>query len=175
MTLRFDSFNMTYISVYFLLTFDSSTKKYIPKSFYNMFFMVHTSVRFCTWVCVRTCVCAWECVWTGLKKRITPPSSSGCNGFMHTNHSHFILEGVADIWDIPPTFYQNDSDMKNYSDLKSGKPIAVWSLFISSASAVYPLVAFYNIQERKGEVSLFCSVPHTKRNPNQQYIYSKIK
>jgi hypothetical protein len=42
-----------------------------------------------------------------------------------------------------------------------GKPIAVWSQSISSASTVITLIAFYEIHRRKGEALSFFSVPNT--------------
>jgi hypothetical protein len=51
-----------------------------------------------------------------------------------------------------PTFYQNDLAMRYAIEVTDGKPIAVHSQ--SGASADYPLVDFYNIPRRKGEVLL---------------------
>jgi hypothetical protein len=87
---------------------------------------------------------------------------------LHTYYSRFITEGVAETSQIPetPTFYQNDNErlaMRNTADVTDGKPIAVWSQFISGESAVNPLVAFYDIHGRKGEALFFYSVPDTTR------------
>jgi hypothetical protein len=59
--------------------------------------------------------------------------------------------------------------MRNTADVTAGKPIAVSSLFISGVSAVNPLVAFYDIAERKREVLSYYFVPDTKRDtgPNK--------
>jgi hypothetical protein len=38
--------------------------------------------------------------------------------------------------------------MRNTADVRSGKPIAVWSQYISGASAVILLVAFYDIHDK---------------------------
>jgi hypothetical protein len=57
--------------------------------------------------------------------------------------------------------------MRNTPDLTGGKPIAVWSQFISGVSA-NPLVAFYDIHGRKREVIFFYFVPDTTRD---LYVY----
>jgi hypothetical protein len=49
-------------------------------------------------------------------------------------------------------FYQNYLAMRNTADVTGGKPIAICSQSISGASAVNPLVTFYNIHGRKREV-----------------------
>jgi hypothetical protein len=49
------------------------------------------------------------------------------------------------------------------ADETGGKPIAVWLQFITDVSAFNPLVAFYDIHARKGEVVFFCCVPNTTR------------
>jgi hypothetical protein len=54
--------------------------------------------------------------------------------------------------------------MSNTADVTGSKPIAIWSQSISGVSAINPLVAFYDIQGRKGKVVLFCSVPDTTRD-----------
>jgi hypothetical protein len=54
--------------------------------------------------------------------------------------------------------------MGNTPDVISGKPIVIWSWFISSVSSVNPLVAFYDIHGWNGEVLFFCSVPDTTRD-----------
>jgi hypothetical protein len=53
--------------------------------------------------------------------------------------------------------------MSDTADVTGGKPIAVWLQSISEASAVNPLVAFYDIDGRKREVLLFYFVPDTTR------------
>jgi hypothetical protein len=52
--------------------------------------------------------------------------------------------------------------MSNTADMTGGKPIAVWSQYISGVSAVN-LPAFYDIHVRKGEVLFFCSIQDTIR------------
>jgi hypothetical protein len=42
--------------------------------------------------------------------------------------------------------------MKNTAELPGGKPIAVWWKSLSGVNAVDPLVTFYDIRGRKGEV-----------------------
>jgi hypothetical protein len=54
--------------------------------------------------------------------------------------------------------------MKNTADVTGGKPIAVLLQFISDVSAIYPLVAFYDIHGGKREVLFFCFVPDTTRD-----------
>jgi hypothetical protein len=66
--------------------------------------------------------------------------------FIHTHHSRFIPEGVAEESQIfeTPTFYQNYLAMRNNADVIGGKPIAV-SLSILGVNAINSLVAFYDI------------------------------
>jgi hypothetical protein len=45
--------------------------------------------------------------------------------------------------------------MRNTADVRGGKPIAVLLQSISGASAINPLVVFYNIHGSKGEVLFF--------------------
>jgi hypothetical protein len=54
--------------------------------------------------------------------------------------------------------------MTNTADVTSGKPIAVLLQSISGVSAIYPLVAFYDIHGGKREVPFFYFVPDTTRN-----------
>jgi hypothetical protein len=73
--------------------------------------------------------------------------------------------GSRDVSDIifseTPTFYQNYLAMKNTAEL-TGKPIAVCSQSISGVNDVGPLVAFYDIPEkRRGAILFFCSKHHT--------------
>jgi hypothetical protein len=49
--------------------------------------------------------------------------------------------------------------MSNTAGVTDGKPIAVWSQSISGISAIYPLVAFYDIHGRKREKLFFYFVP----------------
>jgi hypothetical protein len=51
--------------------------------------------------------------------------------------------------------------MGNNAYVTGGKPIAALLQSILGVSAINPLVAFYDIHERKGEVLFFCSVPDT--------------
>jgi hypothetical protein len=51
--------------------------------------------------------------------------------------------------------------MKNTADVTGGKPIAVLSQSISGVSAIYPLVAFYDIHAGQREVLFFYFVPDT--------------
>jgi hypothetical protein len=82
---------------------------------------------------------------------------------IHTYHSRFIPEGVA----APhlrysfrtPTFYQYYLAMRNTADVIGGKPIAVWTQSISRV-AINPLVAFYDIHRRKGEMLFLSRTPH---------------
>jgi hypothetical protein len=54
-----------------------------------------------------------------------------------------------------PIFYQNDLAMRNTADATGDKPIAVLSQSISGLNAINPLIAFYDIHERKREVLFF--------------------
>jgi hypothetical protein len=63
--------------------------------------------------------------------------------------------------------------MKNTADVINRKPVAVWSQSISDASAVNPLVAFYDIHVRKREVLFFYFVPDTTLDITLHYFYLK--
>jgi hypothetical protein len=54
--------------------------------------------------------------------------------------------------------------MKYAAHVTDGKPIAVSLQSISGVSAIYPLVAFYDIQGGKREVLFFNFVPDTTRD-----------
>jgi hypothetical protein len=54
--------------------------------------------------------------------------------------------------------------MRNTADVKGGKPIAVLLQSISDASAIDPLVAFYDIHGGKREVLFFYFVQDTTRD-----------
>jgi hypothetical protein len=54
--------------------------------------------------------------------------------------------------------------MKNTADVTGGKAIAVLLQYIRGVSAINPLVAFYEIYGRKGEVLFFYFVPETTRH-----------
>jgi hypothetical protein len=69
--------------------------------------------------------------------------------------------GISRYYSETPTFYQNYLSTRN-AHVTGGKPIAVRSQSISDVSAVNPLVAFYDIHGRKGEVLFYCSVPDTR-------------
>jgi hypothetical protein len=53
--------------------------------------------------------------------------------------------------------------MSNTEEVTGGKPIAIFSQSISGVSAINPLVAFYDIRGRKGEVLFFYFAPDTTR------------
>jgi hypothetical protein len=72
-----------------------------------------------------------------------------------------------------PTLYQNYLAMRNTAHVTGGKPIAVRSQSISEVSAVNPLVAFYDIHGRNGEVLCFCSVPDTTRDYLRENLWGK--
>jgi hypothetical protein len=59
--------------------------------------------------------------------------------------------------------------MTNTADMTNGKPIAVWSP-ISGVSAINPLVAFYEIFERKGVVLIFYFIPDITRYLRDAYV-----
>jgi hypothetical protein len=54
--------------------------------------------------------------------------------------------------------------MRNTADVTGNKPIAVLLQYISSVSAINPLVAFYDIHGGKRAVLLFYFVPETTRD-----------
>jgi hypothetical protein len=56
--------------------------------------------------------------------------------------------------------------MRNTADVTGGKTIAVLLQSISGASAINPLVAFYDIHGGKREVLFFYFVPDTTRDGN---------
>jgi hypothetical protein len=66
-------------------------------------------------------------------------------------------KGISDI-PLSPRYTKG-----NTADVIGGKPIAVWSQSIIGVSVVNPLVAFYDIHGRKGEVLFFYFVPDTTR------------
>jgi hypothetical protein len=75
---------------------------------------------------------------------------------LHTYHSHFIPEGVAEA---SHTFLQDAYVLPNLS-----KPIAVWSQSILGVNAINPSFAFYDIHGRKKEVLFFYFVSDTTRD-----------
>jgi hypothetical protein len=54
----------------------------------------------------------------------------------------------------------------------ASKPIAVQSQYISSVNTINPLVGFYDIHGRKGEVLFFYFVPDTTLKIKSQYHYN---
>jgi hypothetical protein len=54
--------------------------------------------------------------------------------------------------------------MSNIADVTGDKPTAISSQSFSGVSAVNPLVAFYDIHERKREVIFFYFVQDTTRD-----------
>jgi hypothetical protein len=54
--------------------------------------------------------------------------------------------------------------MKNTADVTGSKPIAVLLQSTSGVSAINPLVAFYDIHGKKGEVPFFYFAPDTTRD-----------
>jgi hypothetical protein len=83
--------------------------------------------------------------------------------YIHTYHSRFIPEGVAEASQI----FLRDAHvltklaLSNTVDVTGGKPIAVWSQSISGANAINPLVAYNDIHGRQREVLFFYFVPDT--------------
>jgi hypothetical protein len=53
--------------------------------------------------------------------------------------------------------------MKNTAEVIGGKPIAVFLQSISGVIAINPLVAYYDIHERKRKVLFFFFYPDTTR------------
>jgi hypothetical protein len=88
------------------------------------------------------------------------------NTYIHTYHSRFILERVAEVSQIflRDTHLLPKLAMRNTADVTGGKPIAVLLQSISGVSAINPLVAFYDIHGRKREVLFFYFVPNTPRD-----------
>jgi hypothetical protein len=79
--------------------------------------------------------------------------------FIHT------YRGISDISPRQPRFTKKTYlAIRNTADVTDGKPITVWLQSISGGSAANPLVAFYDIHGRKGEVLFFCSVSDTTRD-----------
>jgi hypothetical protein len=66
------------------------------------------------------------------------------------------LRGSGGISDIPlrRSRVTKMTELRNTADVTGGK-------FISSVSVINPLVAFFDIHGRKGEVIVFCFVPDT--------------
>jgi hypothetical protein len=82
-----------------------------------------------------------------------------------TYHSRFIRISRENPrnYSVTSKFYQNYLLTRNTANVTGGKYIAVRSHSISGASAVNPLLAFYDIYQRKGEVLFFLSrTPHAR-------------
>jgi hypothetical protein len=58
-------------------------------------------------------------------------------------------------------FCQNYLAVSNTADVAEGKPIAVWSQYMSGVSAINLFAAFYDIHGGKREVLFFYFVPDT--------------
>jgi hypothetical protein len=93
--------------------------------------------------------------------------------YIHTYHSRFIPEGVAEVSQI----FHRDTHvlptlvaMRNIADVTRGKPIAVFLQSVSGVSAVNPLVAFYDIHGGKREVLFFYFVPDTTRDESFDFF-----
>jgi hypothetical protein len=87
---------------------------------------------------------------------------------IHTYHSRFLPEGVAEVSQI---FLRNTHVlpkylvMRNTADVTGGKPIAVLLQSISGVSAINPLVAFYDVHGRKKRCySFFFVSDHTRQS-----------
>jgi hypothetical protein len=65
--------------------------------------------------------------------------------------------------------------MRNIADMTGGKSIAVFLQSITGVSAINPLVVFYDIHERKGEVLFFYFVPDTTRHDNTHRTFNNLK
>jgi hypothetical protein len=93
-------------------------------------------------------------------------NNHGKSKYIHTYHSRFIPEGVADVSQI---FLRDTHDLPKIvsyeeQDVTGGMPIAVLLQSMSGASAINPLVAFYVIHGGKREVLFFYFVPDTTRD-----------
>jgi hypothetical protein len=89
--------------------------------------------------------------------------------YIHTYHSRFIPEGVAEVSQI----FLRDSHVlpklvsyEEHCRMTGSKPIAVLLKSISGVSVINLLVAFYDIHGGKREVLFFCFVPDTIRDCN---------
>jgi hypothetical protein len=96
-----------------------------------------------------------------------PLCTESYTNLVHTYHSHFIPEGVAEAFQI---FFRNAHVLpklisyEEYCRSDRGKPIAVLPQFILGVSAINNLVAFYDIHGRKRELLFFYFVPDTTRD-----------
>jgi hypothetical protein len=105
--------------------------------------------------------------WYPFQKKIQDTQNSQIH--IHTYHSRFIPEGVAEVSQI----FIRDTHVlpklvsyEETADLIGGRPIAILLQSISDVSAINPLVAFYDIHGGKREVLLFYFVPDTTRDNN---------
>jgi hypothetical protein len=87
--------------------------------------------------------------------------------YIHTYHSRFIPEGVAEVSQI----FLRDTHVlpklvryEEHCRRDRCEPIAVLLQSISGVSAINPLVAFYDIHGGKREVLFFYFVPDTTRD-----------
>jgi hypothetical protein len=85
--------------------------------------------------------------------------------YIHTYHSRFIPEGVAEVSQI----FLRDTHvlpiLVSYEEhCRRRKLIAVLLQSISGVSAINPLVSFYNIHGGKREVLFFYFVPDSTRD-----------
>jgi hypothetical protein len=96
---------------------------------------------------------------------------------LHTYHSRFIPEGVAEVSQIflrgthvLPKLFSYEEHCR-----RDSKPIGVLLQFISGVSAINPLVAFYNSHGGKREVLFFNFVPDTTRDIiNDLFDYKSV-
>jgi hypothetical protein len=89
------------------------------------------------------------------------------NTYIHTYHSHFIPEGVAEVSQIFLKYTHVLPKLVNHeetADVTGGKPIAILLQSISGVSAINPLVAFFDIHGGKRELLFFYFGPDTTRD-----------
>jgi hypothetical protein len=92
------------------------------------------------------------------------PLLTKLNTYIHTTHAGSPKGQQRHLQDAP-TFYQNDLAMRNTADMTGDKRIAVWLQSISGI--INPLVAFYDIHERKREVLFFVCCIVLSRTPHE--------
>jgi hypothetical protein len=87
--------------------------------------------------------------------------------YIHTYHSRFIPEGVAEVSQIFLRDTHVVPKLVSYEEhcrRTGGKPIAVLLQTISGVSGINPLVAFYDIHGgKRGAILLFCPGHHNTR------------
>jgi hypothetical protein len=99
--------------------------------------------------------------------------NSSVHIYIHTYHSRFIPEGVAEVSQISlrdTHVLPKLLAMRNTADVKGVKPIAVLLQSISGVSAINLLVAFYDIHRGKREVLFFYFVSDTTRDTRRKFI-----